>query len=215
MNVTQNQVRLRVISLAAATTAAATGLSAFLMPAIDLSPAQSFPTLLSAWCSAVLLCCVLWAWLMTALVLTEALRARSGGPLPDRRRGVPGGYRRLVLSTCGLVLAAGATTPALATPGPVHLDSHATSLSSSTPTAAARAPMHIQGGQTPAETGTGIVVRSGDSLWRLSAERLPQDADDATIAHAWHQLYETNSRLIGDDPDRIQPGQRLTRPEGW
>jgi resuscitation-promoting factor RpfA len=59
-----------------------------------------------------------------------------------------------------------------------------------------------------------ITVRPGDSLWRLSAARLPQDAPDAAVTAAWHRLYDDNRDLIGDDPDHIEPGQRLVLPEG-
>jgi nucleoid-associated protein YgaU len=59
------------------------------------------------------------------------------------------------------------------------------------------------------------VVRPGDSLWRLAAERLPEDADNATIAHTWQRLYAANRDVIGPDPDRLEPGQQLARPRVW
>lgn len=234
MNTTKRSVCLRAVFLAVAATGAVTGVSAILLPTVDLTPRQPFATLLSQWCSVVLLGCALWAWLVTAFVLVEAVHTPRGTALPAQRRGIPSRYRRLVLGACGLALAAGTTAPALATPGPIHLDTHtvatrpvgtattpATTPRPSTPTtppaaAPARAPMNVPPQQQPhPQAGDDIVVRSGDSLWHLAAERLPRDADDAIIVHTWRRLYETNHRLIGDDPDHIEPGQRLTRPEGW
>jgi len=88
----------------------------------------------------------------------------------------------------------------------------------STPQAIATAPT------APAPTGTAhtggaraagdrIVVRSGDSLWRLAAEHLGSPADDARIAAAWPRWYATNRSVIGADPNLIQPGQHLRAPE--
>jgi len=218
MNKSTPQVSFRAAALAVVATGSVAGLGAVLLPSVDLERAQPFSALLSQCCSVVLLGCALWAWSVTVVVLAEALRAPSGSTLAARRRGVPSGYRRLVLSACGLALAAGGTAPAIATPGPTHLDTHA--VATATAPVAPRGPMHVPSHQqagpraTP-RASTDIVVRPGDSLWRLSAERLPENADDATITHTWQRLYETNSRLIGDDPDHIEPGQRLARPEGW
>ena len=122
---------------------------------------------------------------------------------------MPTAYRRLVLSACGLALTGGSFSPALATPGPIHLvPPHITSVATAAPRPAQA---HAS---TPAPTGD-IVVRPGDSLWRLAAERLPQDADDATIAHTWQRLYAANHDVVGADPDLILPGQRLARPQAW
>lgn len=232
MNTSQRSVTLRATALAVVSTAALLGLLAFLGPTIDLDPGQQFATLLAQWCALVLLGCAGWAWLLTCLVLAEAIRMPSGQPLQAQRRGIPPAYRRLVLGACGLALSAGAATPALATPGPVHLDPQPAVAAA--PSAQARAPMHLRApvpdlaradaqadteADTEADPGAedddAIVVHTGDSLWRLTAERLPRDADDATIEHAWRRLYAANSELIGADPDHIEPGQRLARPQGW
>jgi nucleoid-associated protein YgaU len=57
-----------------------------------------------------------------------------------------------------------------------------------------------------------VVVRPGDTLWAIARSRLGPGADDARVAHdvdRWHRL---NHDVIGDDPDLIHPGQRLTAP---
>ncbi|WP_394215834.1 LysM peptidoglycan-binding domain-containing protein [Brachybacterium vulturis] len=58
-----------------------------------------------------------------------------------------------------------------------------------------------------------IVVQQGDSLWSISDGLLGPDASDpAEIAATWPLLHETNRGVIGDDPDRLRPGQQLTVP---
>jgi hypothetical protein len=207
-------VIVRATSLELATTALTLGLLALLGPPLDLDPAQPFAVLLTQWCTVALLGCAAWAWATTSLVLLEALRAAASQTLPHRRRGIPAGYRRLVLGACGVALSAGVATPALGTPGPVHLDPLPASIATpvGTPVTPARAPIRVR---PSALLAADILVRPGDSLWRLAAARLPQDVDDATIAHSWHRLYAANSELIGVDPDHIEPGQRLRQPQGW
>lgn len=67
-------------------------------------------------------------------------------------------------------------------------------------------------------TGNGsaqrIVVRSGDSLWRITERRSPVGASAAQIAELTNRLYVLNRTTIGDDPDLIFPGMTLHAPEG-
>lgn len=58
-----------------------------------------------------------------------------------------------------------------------------------------------------------VIVRAGDSLWRIAARYLPAGADARTIDAAWRQWYATNRALIGPDPDLILPGQQLRAPD--
>lgn len=202
-------IRLRASALALAATGTLATLAAALAPTTNLEPGQPFADLLGQWCTIVLLGCAVWGWLVTLAVLLEAVR--TGGPVVENRRGLPTAYRRLVLGACGLALTGGAFSPALATPGPIHLvPPQITTVRTATPAEAPRAL------PTPPPAPTSeIVVAPGDSLWRLAAERLPGDADNATIAHTWHRLYAANNDVIGADPDLIEPGQRLTRPQAW
>lgn len=207
----------RATLVAVAATATLATLGRWLGPTIDLDPGQPFAALLAQWSAVVLLGCAAWGWLVTAAILIEAVRASIGSIDPDtgprsRGRGVAAAYRRLVLGACGVALAAGSAAPAMATPGPVHLAPRS---------AAAAVPAAVP--VTPPTSGVGshgadpddIVVHRGDSLWRLAAERLPQDASNATIAHTWRRLYAANESLIGADPDHLEPGQRLARPRVW
>ncbi|MDN5599975.1 MAG: LysM peptidoglycan-binding domain-containing protein [Brachybacterium sp.] len=58
-----------------------------------------------------------------------------------------------------------------------------------------------------------VVVHQGDSLWSISDELLgPGASDPAEIAAAWPLLHDTNREVIGEDPDRLRPGQLLTVP---
>jgi resuscitation-promoting factor RpfA len=57
-----------------------------------------------------------------------------------------------------------------------------------------------------------VVVRPGDSLWRITGERLGPLATDHRIAVAWPYWYRANRRVIGGDPSLLRPGERLTAP---
>ncbi|HEY7815301.1 MAG TPA: LysM domain-containing protein, partial [Nakamurella sp.] len=57
-----------------------------------------------------------------------------------------------------------------------------------------------------------VTVRPGDSLWLIAARAQGPAASDADIDNAWRAWYFTNQRVIGDDPDRIVPGQSLVVP---
>ncbi|MFC0674495.1 LysM peptidoglycan-binding domain-containing protein [Brachybacterium hainanense] len=62
---------------------------------------------------------------------------------------------------------------------------------------------------------TSVVVRPGDSLWSITDDLLgPGADDDARIAAVWPELYAVNSRIIGPDPDLIEPGMVLAVPVG-
>lgn len=68
------------------------------------------------------------------------------------------------------------------------------------------------GGRAPAPTRI-VVVHQGDSLWSISDDLLgPGASDPARIAAAWPLLHDANRAVIGDDPDRLRPGQQLTVP---
>ncbi|MDP9239312.1 MAG: LysM peptidoglycan-binding domain-containing protein, partial [Actinomycetota bacterium] len=60
--------------------------------------------------------------------------------------------------------------------------------------------------------GMAVVVRPGDTLWAIAARRLPAGVPNSAIAAAWPRWYATNRHLIGPDPDRLLPGQRLIPP---
>jgi nucleoid-associated protein YgaU len=64
----------------------------------------------------------------------------------------------------------------------------------------------------PPKLQESVVVQRGDTLWQIAARHLGPDATDPQIAHAWHLWYADNRRVIGPDPDRLLPGQELSRP---
>jgi hypothetical protein len=67
---------------------------------------------------------------------------------------------------------------------------------------------------SPPAAGTAlrVLVRPGDSLWRIAAQHLPRDASPARIARTWPRWYAANRAVIGTDPNRIMPGQQLQAP---
>jgi hypothetical protein len=56
------------------------------------------------------------------------------------------------------------------------------------------------------------VVESGDSLWSITQERLGQGASPQQIRNEVGRTLELNRDLLGDEPDRILPGQELSLP---
>jgi nucleoid-associated protein YgaU len=207
---------LRCLGVWLATTALAGALGAVDLQALrgpGLDSGQPFADLLTRLCGLVLLGCLGWGWLGATAVVVTALRRPAE---PGRLRWVPPGWRRLVLSACGIALTAGVASPALATPGPVRLDPPAAAAGGIVATATSAG--HQTALATPtfaAHAAPAIVVSPGDSLWRLAAERLDPAASDAEITITWHRLYRANRALVGADPDHIEPGQRLTPPRGW
>ena len=118
-----------------------------------------------------LLGCAVWLWVVTTVVVVEALRggvARRPAP-----RGIPAGVRRVVLAACGVALVGG-LSPAAHGGRPHARPTHAR-----TPRGPVRAPPpRPRGGRRgPAAPGprpdATVLVRPGDSLWSLAARDLP------------------------------------------
>lgn len=82
------------------------------------------------------------------------------------------------------------------------------------PARAALAPADQPAGAPGAarSTAEAVMVRSGDTLWAIAAHHLGEDATAAAIDAEWRRWYSVNIQVIGDDPDLIQPGQRLVAP---
>lgn len=60
--------------------------------------------------------------------------------------------------------------------------------------------------------GSGVVVRPGDSLWRIAERSLPAEHTAADVAREWPRWYAANRAVVGPDPSLIHPGQRLAPP---
>ncbi|GAB3246448.1 LysM peptidoglycan-binding domain-containing protein [Kineosporia babensis] len=58
-----------------------------------------------------------------------------------------------------------------------------------------------------------VVVRQGDTLWSIASRHLGPGATDSEIAHEWPRWYRVNRHLIGADPHRLLPGERLRSPD--
>lgn len=224
-----NRLRCLLVWLAAT---AAVGAAVVLLP---LSPSLdgAFDELLVRLSSWVLLGCAIWFWVVTTVVVVSAVAAPAGA-VPPSVRGVPAPVRRLVLAACGVALTSGIAAPALATPGPVPADAldHSgrivvsglpypdRAVQQAPEQAPQQAPKQAPGPATtrppvddPPDPGRpAVVVRHGDTLWSLAAACLPADAADREIASAWHDIYSRNRDVIGEDPDLLEPGQRLVLP---
>lgn len=57
-----------------------------------------------------------------------------------------------------------------------------------------------------------VVVRPGDTLWALARDRSDGRTSAASTVREVQRWYHANRDVIGDNPDLIRPGQRLTAP---
>jgi nucleoid-associated protein YgaU len=151
-----------------------------------------------------LLACAAWMWLVTTMVVGEAVRGRDCGVRAPR--GVPAGVRRVVLAACGVALAGALVQPSQAAgphgPAPHHRSGPVL----------AGLPLPDRAVATSSPRPRTVLVRPGDTLWSIAADDLPAGSPDARVAARWRAIYAANSSLIGPDPDVIVPGQRLRLP---
>lgn len=195
--------------------------------------------LVTALAGLALVGCAAWAWAVGSVVVVDALRvagrvagAGAAGLGDAPRRGVPAWAARAVLAACGV--AALTATPAhadpVAAPPQQHLAAHARDAAPDpgTPDGLPYPDRATGPAATPPSGGTGsgaaaagsvtaapatVVVRPGDSLWRIAAGLRGPDAPDADVAAVVVRLHALNRAEIGPDPDLIQPGQRLRLPD--
>lgn len=62
-----------------------------------------------------------------------------------------------------------------------------------------------------------VLVRPGDSLWRIAERALRADAprqaaSDSAVDAEWRRWYDANRHAVGSKPDVIKPGLRLVDP---
>jgi hypothetical protein len=147
---------------------------------------SSFGSLLTAGCAMALVGCATWCWLVTTVTVAGAIRGHDW-----RLPGAPAGLIRVVLSACGVALLMPAG-PAWAGADPPP----------SAVSAVAGLPLPERP-EVPVEPAERIVVvRPGDSLWTIAAER----------GCTWTALYAANRAVVGPDPDLIHPGAVLRLP---
>jgi len=155
---------------------------------------SAYDDLLLALASWVLLGCAVWAVAIGAAVVAEAA---SSGRLPATAWvGCPRPLRRFLLAGIGIALVGAGSVQASAS-------------------ASAQPPLPVPArpvGSVQTDTRTGLVVHSGDSLWRLAEDRLPSSAAPGEVAALVQDLHRRNREVIGPDPDLIRPGQRLAVP---
>ena len=58
----------------------------------------------------------------------------------------------------------------------------------------------------PPQAARTYTVADGDSLWKIAKKELGAGT-------RWTELYDKNRAVIGDNPDRLKPGQVLTLPD--
>ncbi len=178
--------------------------------------------------AAALLAWALATWLAVTVLVTAAgqlpgVAGRLAGA--GARRIAPAAIRRAVEVTLGLTVAVGvlgaapasaasssaaATSPAAAT---TNVAGASAAGASAAEPSAARPDLDWPRGAAPAEP---VLVRPGDSLWHLAAQQLQAAGTPtpsrAQVAQAWPSWWSANRGLVGDDPDLIQPGMRLSPP---
>jgi nucleoid-associated protein YgaU len=94
--------------------------------------------------------------------------------------------------------AAGPAAGAASTTGPAA--------SPAGPGGAQAKPAAVPAAQPAPQEETYTVVK-GDSLSKIAKHHLGD-------ANQWRRIYEANRQVIGDDPDKIKPGQQLRIPKG-
>lgn len=200
------------------------GASVCALVADDLQPLTSPSTDadLEAWLVAVAAAAIwlaaCWAGGVTTVVCAQVLRDRSPTERVGGSSGVPAPVRRLLLRACGVAVAGGLAgglvlSPAGATPGSLERDRSATS--SAAATSAPGSATTPASRQVPVARDR-VVVRPGDSLWRIAeAELLRRHGvapSVAQVAAYWPRIHAANRALVGPDPDLVRPGVPLVLP---
>ena len=162
-------------------------------------PAGSeYDALLLALAAWVLLGCAAWAVLIGIAAVVETA---SAGRLPATAWvGCPRSLRRLLLTGLGVALVGA---------GPLQPPAVA---SADAPLPVPARPVGTVQADSAADPRPGLVVRPGDSLWRIAEQRLHSSASAKEVAALVHRLHHRNREVIGPDPDLIRPGQRLAVP---
>jgi nucleoid-associated protein YgaU len=75
------------------------------------------------------------------------------------------------------------------------------------PAPAPAKPQAVPVSQPAPSDGETYTVQKGDSLSKIAKHHLGD-------ANAWRRIYEANKATIGDNPDKIFPGQKLKIPGG-
>jgi hypothetical protein len=181
------------------------------------------PPRFDAWltwlCALATALCAAWGWLVTSVVVLEALTGRPRRTTPP---GVPAWARRLVLGVCGVAVLGSAAPAIAASPDreprerpsvlqglPLPERAEGRSLTEAVARAIAAVPVARP---DPARH----LVRPGDSLWSVAEAALLASGSPATAAEVaayWPRIYALNRAVVGADPDLLRPGQLLRLPD--
>jgi nucleoid-associated protein YgaU len=165
--------------------------------------APSFDHLLLGLAHWVLAGCVVWGCLILVAAIVEA--STHGRVLATTWVATPPAVRRLLLAGLGVALVGGV-------PGPVSAAMTGGAIPRPAPLPTTRPALAVPARPLGGPADHAVVVRPGDTLWRLAAAALPATASDAEIVTATHRWYARNRRVIGPDPDLIRPRQHLRPP---
>jgi hypothetical protein len=159
---------------------------------------SDYASLLLAVAAWVLLGCAVWA---VVIGIAAVVEATSAGRLPATAWvGCPRSLRRLLLTGLGVALVGA---------GPLQTSATA---SAAAPLPVPARPVGTVQADNEADPRPGLVVRPGDSLWRIAEQRLQPSPSIDAVAALVHRLHQRNRGVIGPDPSLIRPGQRLAVP---
>lgn len=174
-------------------------------------------------CGVVGLGVALWLALSVAVAVVDELRVRRSPRGAVRLTpGVPAVVRRLVALVVGLLLGSAALSAQAAAPGVPEVGWAVTATvdpgwptttpTTTTPPAATHETPRTRPAPAAPEGAGEVVVLRGDSLWSLAERRLGPDATRGEVLAEQQRLYAANADVVGDDPDRLLPGQVLRLP---
>ncbi len=164
-------------------------------PIASAAPA-GFTGLVGSACALALVAC--WAWLALGTVAV-AVQELASAPVPaGSLPWVPRTIRLLVPLLLGAAVTASPASASSETGPP--------------PTAAAVTGLPLPDRvATPVAPHRTVLVRPGDSLWRITERLLPASAPAATVDRGWRRIARANAPTV-PDPDLIRPGTRLRVP---
>ena len=171
--------------------------------------APGFADLLTALAAWLLVGCAGWSTMISGAALVEATTA--GRVRATAWVGCPRSLRRVLVAGVGVALVSGV-------PGPTPVAATATASDSANPSGPGASWQHGLPvparplGRVPRDQSPRVMVRPGDTLWHLAADRLRPSASDGEVARLVQRIHGSNRELIGRDPDLIHPGQRLAVP---
>lgn len=178
------------------------------LPPAGAAGPHGFADLAATTCALALMAC--WAWLAlgTVAVAVQAL-SRASTPLGRWLCWVPGAIRVLVPVLVGAAVTA-APASASSEAGPATDDTDTAAIGAAG-TALAGLPLPDRVLTPVAAPHRTVLVRPGDSLWRITARLLPTSAPASAVDRGWRVLARANADRV-PDPDLILPGTRLRVP---